>query len=74
MNHKARHLQFLEESKKDDNTFYNLTKNLQDKQSKIKNRINQIQDARYDEAREKANLYAISMGKEPPNKLSYQKR
>lgn len=63
MKHKPRHLQFLEESKKD----------LNDNTSKIKSRIYQIQDARYDEAREKANLYAISIGKEPPNKLSYER-
>ena len=65
MSRKARHLQFLEESKKDEYNF--------DKPSKIKNRIIEIQDARYDEARQQANCYAMSIGKEPPNKLSYEK-
>lgn len=27
----------------------------------------------YDEAKKQANIYAISIGKEPPNKLSYEK-
>lgn len=65
MSHKARHLQILEESKKEEYNF--------DKPSKIKGRIVQIQDARYDETRQQANLYAISIGKEAPNKLSYEK-
>lgn len=65
MSTKARHLQILEDSKKDE---YNLNRT-----SKIKDRIIQIQDARYDEARQQANNYAISMGQNPPNKLSYEK-
>lgn len=71
---KARHLQFLEESKNYDYNLSNCSKQtLQDKPSKIISRILQIQDARYDESRKQANFYAISMGKEPPNKLSYEK-
>jgi len=65
MSHKARHLLVLEESKK---TEFNL-----DKPSKIKNRIKRIEDARYDEGRQQANLYAISLHAVPPNKLSYEK-
>jgi len=66
MSRKARHLQVLEESKKDE---FNL-----DKPSKIKSQLERIQDSRYDEARQQANLYAMSMGvKELPNKLSYEK-
>jgi len=65
MSSKLRHLQILEDSKKDEYNF--------NKPSKIKNRIIQIQDARYDESRQQANNYAISMGKKPPNKLSYEK-
>ena len=65
MSSKSRHLQILEDSKKDEYNF--------NKPSKIKNRIIQIQDARYDESRQQANNYAISMGQKPPNKLSYEK-
>ena len=65
MSRKARHLQVLEESKKEE---YAL-----DKPSKVKSRIEKIQDARDDPAKMQANLYAISLGVHPPNKLSYEK-
>lgn len=66
MSRKARHLLVLEESKKEE---FNL-----DKPSKIKSRFENVQDARYDEARQQANIFAKSMGIEiPPNKLSYEK-
>ena len=62
MSRKARHLIVLEES------------NMKEyKPSKIKSSIKSIQDARYDETKHQANLYAISLGYEPPNKLSYEK-
>lgn len=65
MSRKARHLQVLEESKKEE---YN-----SDKPSKIKTRLEIIQDSRHDDARQQANLYALSLGKPAPNKLSYEK-
>jgi len=71
------HLPFLEESKKEEYNFYDfhdcVKKSLHNKPSKKKQILNKIKDARYDEARQQANLYAMSMGKEPPNKLSYEK-
>jgi len=51
MSRKARHLLILEDSKKE---MYNF-----DKPSKIKSRIFQIIDTRYNEIRNQANLYAI---------------
>lgn len=65
MSRKARHLQVLEESKKEE---YN-----SDKPSKIKTRLEIIQDSRHDDARKQANLYALSLGQPAPNKLSYEK-
>lgn len=62
MSRKARHLLVLEESKMDE---FNL--------SKIKSRIRSIKDFRNDEIKYQANLYAISLGYKPPNKLSYEK-
>lgn len=62
MSHKARHLLVLEESKMDEF-----------KVSKTKSRIKSIQDARNDESKYQANLYAMSLGYNPPNKLSYEK-
>ena len=62
MSYKARHLLVLEESKMDEF-----------KISKIKSRIKSIKDARNDETKYQANLYAMSLGYNPPNKLSYEK-
>jgi len=65
MSRKARHLQVMEESRKEE---YNL-----DKSSKTKSRVEKIEDARHDPARMQANLYAVSLGLQAPNKLSYEK-
>lgn len=66
MSRKARHLQVLEDSK---NTEYNL-----DKPSRVKTSLlGTIKDARDDEFKTQANLYAASLGKPAPNKLSYEK-
>jgi hypothetical protein len=65
MSRKARHLQILEESKKEE---YNL-----DKPSKALASISKIQDARYDEARAQANAYAASLGLKAPNLYSYER-
>ena len=69
MSRKARHLQVIEDAKKED---YNSVP-LPDKPSKIKSRLEIIEDARHDEGRIQANLYAASLGLKPPNKLSYEK-
>lgn len=65
MSRKARHLQILEESKKEE---YNL-----DKPSKIRSSISKIEDARLDQARAQANAYAASVGLKAPNLYSYEK-
>lgn len=66
MSRKPRHLMVLEEAKKEE---YNL-----DKPSKIKSSlISTVQGARDDEQKELANMYAKSLGLEPPNKMSYEK-
>lgn len=63
---KARHLQVLEDSK---NTEYNL-----ERPSKMKTSLlGTIKDTRDDEFKMQANLYAASLGKPQPNKLSYEK-
>lgn len=65
MSRKARHLQVLEDSK---NTEYEL-----DRPSKLKSSIlGTIKDARDDEFKRQANLYAASLGKPAPNKLKYE--
>jgi hypothetical protein len=65
MSRKARHLQAIKDSQKEE---YNI-----EKPSKTKTRLEIIQDARHDDARQQANLYALSLGKPAPNKLSYEK-
>lgn len=62
MSRKARHLQILEDSKKEE---YNINK-----PTKIRTTI---QDTRNDYAREQANLYAKSLGYSAPNAMSYEK-
>lgn len=66
MSRKARHLQLLEDSKRPE---YNI-----DKPSKVKGVTSTIEDARYDEARERANMYAKSLNMPAPNMMSYEKR
>ena len=66
MSRKARHLQVLEDSK---NTEYN-----SEQPSRIKTSLlGTIKDARDDEFKRQANLYAVSLDKTQPNKLSYEK-
>lgn len=66
MSRKPRHLMVLEEAKKEE---YNL-----DKPGKVKTSlISIVQGARDDEQKELANIYAKSLGLEPPNKMSYEK-
>jgi hypothetical protein len=65
MSRKARHLQILEDSKKYE---YNL-----DKPSKKRTLLIKIvQDSRDDQHKHEANLYGISLGFKPPNKMSYE--
>jgi len=65
MSRKAKHLQAIEESKKEE---YNL-----DKSSITRSSISKIKDARHDEARAQANAYAASLSLKPPNIYSYEK-
>lgn len=46
-----------------------------DKSSKISSKLRRIiNDSREDTYKRSCNLYALSMGYQPPNKLSYEKR
>lgn len=66
MSRKSRHLCILEDSKKEEFNF--------DKPSKTPSKLRTIiHNSREDDYKMTCNLYAVSMGYAPPNKLSYEK-
>lgn len=65
MSRKARHLQVLDDSK-------NIEYNSEQPSKKKSSLLEIIKDARDDEFKRQANLYATSLGKPAPNKLKYE--
>lgn len=67
MPRKARHMEVLEDSKKEE---FRLDKDCKKERKNIRNIVS---DSREDEYKMNLNLLAISYGYPPPNVLSYQK-